>query len=98
MVRKTPQTNPPNCAGFAEISQWIHQTKVHSQFADGGRFAARYDQPVQSVQVIGKTYFRGLNAQPFEHNNVFGKVTLKSKNTDPHNCSGHKYDISRPCQ
>ncbi len=74
----------PNGAFAAKGAQRFHQAKVFGQFADGGRFASGDNQPVQVFELACQPHFDGFDAQFFEHNDMFGKITLQGKDTNFH--------------
>ena len=60
----------------AKLAQRIHEAESLRQPGKGGRFTTRYDQSVQPIQLTGQPHLDNLDAQRFEHDLVFCKVTL----------------------
>ena len=51
--------------------------------ADRGRLAARDDQPVEPVEVLGEPDFDRLGAEPAQHGGVLAEVPLHGEDADP---------------
>jgi len=81
-----PGAGAPDGVLFTKLDQWLHQAEIHGQLADGGRFAAGDDQPIQPCEMAGQAHLGALNAQALEHCNVFCEIALDGKDSDFHRC------------
>src|SRR5579884_21461 len=53
------------------------------QAADRGRLAARDDQPVEAVELLGQAHLDRLRAEPAQHGRVLAEVPLYGEDADP---------------
>jgi hypothetical protein len=69
---------------FPELSERPEELKIGGQFADGGGFAAREDQPLDPLQIARQAYFRRVHRQAPENGQVLGKIALQGQDSNLH--------------
>jgi hypothetical protein len=61
----------------AKAAQRLDELEIEGQLADGGGFAARDDQPIQVLELLGQPYLHRLRPDLAQHEDMFFEITLK---------------------
>jgi hypothetical protein len=77
-----------------ESSQGTCETILFHQLPDGGAFAARDDESVQTLQLLRQSHLDRSCTQPLHHSNVFSEGALKCEYTDGHIGAIHLEDAT----
>src|SRR3954451_849615 len=67
-----------------ELSQGFFERVEADQPADRGRLAARHDEAVEPLEMLGPAHLDRLHAETRERRDVLAEVPLQGENADPH--------------
>ena len=73
-----PSTGAPKLAD--RLLQPVEADQTH----DRGRFAARNDEPVEPVELLGQPYLAHVGSERAQHRHVLAEVALHGKDADRH--------------
>ena len=70
--------------GALEPSDRLLQTVQPHQPGDRGRLAARDDEAVEAVELLGQADLDRVGTEPAQYGHVLAEIALQGQNSDPH--------------